>query len=138
MSASVGSCFVPNGGPDGGDGGKGGDVIFEVDEGSEHICLNTVTDAKFTAQNGEQGGKKRCHGANGEDIVLKVPEGTVIKEAESGQVIADMSGDNSRQVILKRRPRGQWKYALCHLDDAGAQICTARAGSPVSWKYFWS
>ena len=120
--------FVPDGGPDGGDGGKGGDVIFEVDKG-----LNTLIEyrhrRKFSAQDGEPGGKRRCHGANGEDIVLRVPEGTVIKEAESGQVIADMSGENSRQVILTRRPRGQWKYALCHLHDAGAKICTARAGS---------
>lgn len=92
--------YVPNGGPDGGDGGRGGDVIFEIDEG-----LNTLQDyrhkQKFAAKEGEQGGKKRCHGANAESIVLKVPEGTVIKEAESGKVIADMSGENKRQVILK-------------------------------------
>ena len=92
--------YVPDGGPDGGDGGRGGDVIFEVDEG-----LNTLQDyrhkRKFTARDGEQGGKRRCHGADGEDIVLKVPEGTVIKESESGKVIADMSGDNRRQIILK-------------------------------------
>ena len=91
--------FVPNGGPDGGDGGKGGDIIFEVDEG-----LNTLTDyrhrRKFAAQAGEEGGKKNCHGKNGADLILKVPEGTVIKDAESGKVIADMSGDNKRQIIL--------------------------------------
>ncbi len=92
--------YVPNGGPDGGDGGRGGDVIFEVDKG-----LNTLQDfrhkRKFTAKDGEPGGKKRCHGKDAEDIILKVPEGTVIKEAESGKVIADMSGENQRQVILK-------------------------------------
>ena len=92
--------YVPNGGPDGGDGGKGGDVIFQVDEG-----LNTLTDyrhrRKFAAQPGEEGGKKNCHGKNGEDLVLKVPAGTVIKDAETDKVIADMSGDNKRQVILK-------------------------------------
>ena len=92
--------YVPNGGPDGGDGGKGGDVIFEVDKG-----MNALTDyrhkSKYAAGNGEEGGKKRCHGANGKDIVLKVPEGTVIKEAESGKVIADMSGTNTRQVVLR-------------------------------------
>lgn len=91
--------FVPNGGPDGGDGGKGGDIIFEVDEG-----LNTLTDyrhrRKFAAQAGEEGGKKNCYGKNGADLILKVPEGTVIKDAESGKVIADMSGDNKRQIIL--------------------------------------
>ena len=92
--------YVPNGGPDGGDGGKGGDVIFVVDEG-----LNTLTDyrhkRKFAAEPGEEGGKKNCHGKNGQDLILKVPAGTVIKDAESGKVIADMSGDNKRQVILK-------------------------------------
>ncbi|MEI3209696.1 MAG: hypothetical protein V8S14_01155 [Lachnospiraceae bacterium] len=100
MSASAGSLYVPNGGPDGGDGGRGGDVIFEVDEG-----LNTLQDfshrKKFAAKDGEQGGKRRCHGTDAEDIILRVPEGTVIKESESGKVIADMSGDNRRQVILK-------------------------------------
>ena len=92
--------YVPNGGPDGGDGGRGGDVIFEVDEG-----LNTLQDyrhrRKYTAKDGEQGGKRRCHGKDGMDIVLRVPEGTVIKESESGKVIADMSGENRRQVVLK-------------------------------------
>ena len=92
--------YVANGGPDGGDGGRGGNVIFEVDEG-----LNTLQDyrmkRKFVAKDGEQGGKKKCHGADAEDIILKVPEGTVIKEFESGKVIADMSGENRRQIILK-------------------------------------
>ena len=104
--------FVPNGGPDGGDGGKGGDIIFEVDEG-----LNTLNDyrhkAKYCAQPGEEGGKKRCHGKNGTDLILKVPEGTLIKDAESGKVIADMSGDNKRQIVLKggRGGKGDMNYA---------------------------
>ena len=104
--------YVPAGGPDGGDGGKGGDVIFQVDEG-----MNTLSDyrhrRKYAAQDGEEGGKRRCHGANGADIVLKVPEGTVILEAESGQVIADMSGENRRQVVLKggRGGHGNMHYA---------------------------
>ncbi len=91
--------YVPNGGPDGGDGGHGGDVIFVVDEG-----LNTLTDfrhiRKYCAKDGEEGGKKNCRGKDGEDIIIKVPEGTVIKEATSGKVIADMSGENRRFVIL--------------------------------------
>ena len=104
--------FVPNGGPDGGDGGKGGAIIFEVDEG-----LNTLNDyrhkAKYCAQPGEEGGKKRCHGKNGTDLILKVPEGTLIKDAESGKVIADMSGDNKRQIVLKggRGGKGNMNYA---------------------------
>ena len=104
--------FVAAGGPDGGDGGKGGDVIFEVDKG-----LTTLGDyrhrRKFSAQPGEDGSKQRRHGANGKDIVLKVPEGTVIKDAASGKVIADMSGENLRQVILKggRGGNGNQHYA---------------------------
>lgn len=92
--------FVPAGGPDGGDGGRGGDIIFEVCDG-----LNTLTDfrhiRKYVAQNGEPGGKKRCHGADGKDLVIRVPEGTVIRDAESGKVIADMSGENRRMIVLR-------------------------------------
>lgn len=92
--------YVPNGGPDGGDGGKGGDIIFEVDDG-----LNTLVDfrhvRKYVAQPGEEGGKRRCHGANGKDLIVKVPQGTVVKDMETGKVITDMSGDNRREVILK-------------------------------------
>ena len=91
--------YVPNGGPDGGDGGTGGSVIFEVDEG-----MNTLSDyrhvRKYCAEHGENGGKRNCTGKNGKDIVLKVPEGTVVKEAESGKVITDMSGENKRYVLL--------------------------------------
>ncbi|HIT64311.1 MAG TPA: GTPase ObgE [Candidatus Ventrimonas merdavium] len=92
--------YVPAGGPDGGDGGRGGDIIFEVDPG-----LNTLTDfrhtRKYAARDGEPGGKKRCHGANADDLVIKVPEGTVIKDFETGKVIADMSGEHRREVILR-------------------------------------
>lgn len=104
--------YVPDGGPDGGDGGKGGDVIFEVDEGMNTL-LNFRHRRKFSAQNGEEGGKKRCHGKNGSDIVLKVPKGTVIKEAKSGKVIADMSGDNLREIIIYggRGGKGNMNYA---------------------------
>ncbi|GFI30905.1 MAG: GTPase ObgE [Lachnospiraceae bacterium] len=92
--------YVPNGGPDGGDGGWGGDLIFQVDEG-----LNTLGDfrhrRKYAAENGEDGKKRNCHGKNGEDLVVKVPAGTIIRDAESDKVIADMSGDNTTQIILK-------------------------------------
>ena len=104
--------YVPCGGPDGGDGGDGGDIIFEVDDG-----LNTLSDfrqvRKYAAQDGEQGGKKRCHGKNGGDLIVKVPEGTVTKDFESGKVIADMSGENRREVILKggRGGQGNMHYA---------------------------
>jgi len=104
--------YVPAGGPDGGDGGKGGDIIFEVDEG-----LNTLSDyrykRKFVAQNGENGKKQRCSGKDGEDLVLKVPPGTVIIEKTTGKIVADMSGDNRREVILKggRGGKGNQHYA---------------------------
>lgn len=92
--------FVPNGGPDGGDGGNGGSVIFEVDKG-----LNTLTEYRhvhhYRAVPGEDGGKKNCHGKNGDDVILKVPEGTIIKDAESGKVIADMSRNNAHYVLLQ-------------------------------------
>ncbi|MBR3367895.1 MAG: GTPase ObgE [Lachnospiraceae bacterium] len=92
--------YVPAGGPDGGDGGNGGSVWLEVDDG-----LNTLSDyrhrRKYKAQSGEDGKKQRMTGASGEDLVLKVPEGTVVREAESGKVITDMSGDNRRFLLLK-------------------------------------
>lgn len=104
--------YVAAGGPDGGDGGRGGDVIFEVDTG-----LNNLSDyrhrRKFTAGNGEEGGKRRCHGKDGADLILKVPEGTVIKDASSGKVICDMSKENKRKVILSggRGGRGNMHFA---------------------------
>ncbi len=104
--------FVASGGPDGGDGGNGGDIIFEVDEG-----LNTLTDfrqvRKYVAESGEEGGKRNCHGKNGADLVIKVPAGTVIREEASGKVVADMSGDTKREVVLKggRGGKGNKFYA---------------------------
>lgn len=103
--------YVPDGGPDGGNGGKGGDIIFEVDKG-----LNTLGDfrhnSKYIAKSGEEGGKRRCTGRDGEDLVIKVPEGTVIYDDESRKVIADMSNDNLREVILKggRGGKGNMNY----------------------------
>lgn len=104
--------YVPNGGPDGGDGGMGGSVFLEVDEG-----LNTLGDfrhnRKYCAGNGEEGGKKNCAGKNGADIIIKVPEGTVVREADSGKVITDMSGENRRFLLLKggRGGSGNQHYA---------------------------
>ena len=104
--------YVPAGGPDGGDGGRGGDIIFVVDEG-----LNTLNDykhkRKYSAGNGEQGSGRRCHGADGKDCILKVPAGTVIREAGSGKVVADMSSDNKHVVLLKggRGGKGNQHYA---------------------------
>ena len=92
--------YVPDGGPDGGDGGDGGSVYFEIDRG-----LNTLTDyrhvRKYKAGAGEDGKKRNCRGRNGKDITLKVPEGTVIRDAASGKVICDMSGETQRYLLLK-------------------------------------
>lgn len=104
--------YVPAGGPDGGDGGRGGDVIFEVDEG-----LNTLIDfrnvRKYKAEDGGNGSGRNCKGKDGENIIVKVPQGTVIKDFESGKVIADMSGDNRRVTILTggRGGKGNQHYA---------------------------
>ena len=92
--------YVPDGGPDGGDGGHGGSVILRVDNG-----VNTLADfrhiRKYQAEPGQDGGKKNCRGKNGKDIILKVPAGTVVKEAETDKVIVDMSGDMQEFVLLK-------------------------------------
>lgn len=120
--------YVANGGPDGGDGGKGGDLIFEVDKG-----LNTLVDfrhkRKFAAGDGEQGGKRRCHGKDGKDLILRIPEGTVIKEFNTGKVIADMSGENKRQIILKG---GKGGLGNMHFATATMQVPKyAQPGQPA-------
>lgn len=104
--------YVPNGGPDGGDGGRGGDVVFVVDSNA-----NTLFDYRhrkqFKATNGQPGQGGRCSGKDGEDLVLKVPIGTIIKEAKTGQVIKDMSNSNERFVLLRggKGGRGNQHYA---------------------------
>ena len=91
--------YVPSGGPDGGDGGNGGSVFLEVDEG-----LNTLSEyrhvRKYHAGDGQNGGTRNCKGKSGEDLVLKVPAGTVVKEVERGKDIVDMSGENKRFLLL--------------------------------------
>ena len=110
--AEVGFHAVEDTQPPGGDGGRGGDLIFEVDPG-----MNTLNDfrhiRKYVAGDGQPGGRRRCHGADGADLVVKVPEGTVVKEAETGKVIVDMSHDCKREVILKggRGGKGNMNYA---------------------------
>lgn len=88
-----------SGGPDGGDGGKGGDIIFVADKN-----MNNLSDyyykTKYVAENGEQGGSKDCFGRCGKDLVLKVPLGTVIKDKESGRIIADMFADGQTKTVL--------------------------------------
>ncbi|MBR3244319.1 MAG: GTPase ObgE [Parasporobacterium sp.] len=104
--------YVPDGGPNGGDGGRGGSVVFVADRN-----INTLSDyrhkRKFSAQPGEEGGKNNKHGANGEDLVLKVPQGTLIREYQTGKVIHDMSDSEEPFVILTggRGGKGNQHYA---------------------------
>ena len=97
--------FVASGGPDGGDGGRGGNVVFVVDEG-----MNTLSDyrhkRKYHAENGLPGGGKRCSGKAGADVVLKVPRGTLVYDDETGRLMADLSG--KEPVVLAKGGNGGW------------------------------
>ena len=92
--------YVAAGGPDGGDGGRGGDVYFEVDPNA-----NTLIDFRFTkkfkAENGQNGSGGHKYGKSGQDIIVKVPVGTIVKDAETGKVIVDMSKEGQKELILK-------------------------------------
>ena len=100
--------YVASGGPDGGDGGRGGNVVFQVDD-----ALSTLSDfryrRKFAAEPGENGRGKRCNGKGGADLIVRVPRGTLLKDAETGRLIADLSFDEP-QVIAKGG-RGGWGNA---------------------------
>ena len=97
--------YIAKGGPDGGDGGNGGNVVFRIDEGSNTLLAFRYK-RKFVAQNGGDGGGAKFHGANGEDIIVLVPRGTLIRDAESGKIIHDMSDDED--FILCCGGRGGW------------------------------
>lgn len=103
--------YVPDGGPDGGDGGKGGSIIAIVDEG-----LRTLMDfrykTKYTADDGERGGKKRCSGKDAQDLFIKVPPGTIIRDKETGGIIADLTDKGEQFVIARggKGGRGNWHF----------------------------
>ena len=103
--------FVPKGGPDGGDGGKGGDIIFQVDE-NINTLLKFRYNRKFTAENGSHGDTKRQFGRGGEDCVIKVPQGTIVKDFATGEILADLIAPNQRKIIAKggRGGRGNAKF----------------------------
>jgi GTP-binding protein len=92
--------FVPRGGPDGGDGGKGGDVIFTADRGQTTL-LNFRFKKEFPAENGGQGMGANCHGKNGADLLLKVPPGTILKDIETGETVCDLVEDGQVFVAGK-------------------------------------
>jgi GTP-binding protein len=97
--------YVAAGGPNGGDGGKGGDIVFVVDNN-----LSTLADfrykRKYKAENGADGSKNHCYGKSGEDLIIKVPRGTIIREVESGAILRDMSDDEP--FIVARGGKGGW------------------------------
>ena len=109
--------YVASGGPDGGDGGKGGDVYFIVDP-DQNTLINFRYNKKYKAQNGENGSGNRCFGKSGEDLYIKVPRGTVIKEADTGKVIADLSEENQCELIF---PGGRGGKGNCHFATATRQ-----------------
>ena len=104
--------YVAAGGPDGGDGGKGGNIIFEVDPDSNTL-IDFRYNRKFKAQNGENGSGAHKFGKSGEDLVVKVPKGTIVKDAQTGKVIADLSEEGQRKLILPggRGGRGNSHFA---------------------------
>ena len=103
--------FVPKGGPDGGDGGKGGDVVLLVDE-NVNTLLNFRYNKKFIGKNGEHGETKNQYGKGADDCVIKVPRGTLVKDAVTGEVLADLTLPNQRVVVAKggRGGRGNAKF----------------------------
>lgn len=109
--------YVASGGPDGGDGGKGGDVYFVVDP-DQNTLINFRYNKKYKAQNGENGSGNRCFGKSGEDLYIKVPRGTVIKEADTGKVIADLSEENQCELVF---PGGRGGKGNCHFATATRQ-----------------
>lgn len=115
--------YIAAGGPDGGDGGKGGDVLFAADTN-----LSTLVDfrykRKYAAENGENGGAKRCSGRSGKDLVIRVPRGTVVREAETGRILADVSSDEPG-CRCKGRQRRRGKPALCNVNQTDSAFCKA-------------
>ena len=97
--------YVNAGGPDGGDGGRGGNIIFRIDEGANTLLAFRYK-RKFVAENGGNGKGGKMHGKNGEDVIVQVPAGTLIKDPASGKIIFDMAND--REFVLCKGGRGGW------------------------------
>ena len=97
--------YVAKGGPDGGDGGNGGNIVFTIDEGANTLLAFRYK-RKFVAENGGDGAGSKYHGKNGADVIVQVPRGTLIREAESGKIIHDMTDDEP--FILCHGGRGGW------------------------------
>lgn len=109
--------YITNGGPDGGDGGKGGDVYFTVDPDANTL-IDFRYNKKFVAENGKNGSGNRCYGKGGEDLYIKVPLGTVIKDAETGKIVADLSTPEQTELVLKG---GRGGKGNCHFATSTRQ-----------------
>ena len=127
--------YVAAGGPDGGDGGRGGSIVFQVDDN-----LSTLADfrykRKYVAQRGENGRGKRCAGKSAPDLVIRVPRGTVVKDAGTGRVIADLSGDEP-QVIAKGG-RGGWGTPTSPPPPGRCPDFRSPAPPGRSWRCSWN
>ena len=104
--------YVPLGGPDGGDGGKGGNIVFKVDPGMTTL-LDFKYKKKFIAEDGVNGGTSKCYGRDGEDLVIRVPMGTIIREESSNKIVVDLSHKDDVYVLLKggKGGKGNVKFA---------------------------
>ena len=104
--------YVAAGGPDGGDGGNGGNIYFQVDK-DKNTLIDFRYNKKFKAKNGENGSGNHCNGKYGEDLYIKVPIGTVVKDVKTGKVVVDLSKPNQKELILKggRGGRGNSHFA---------------------------
>ena len=115
--------YVAAGGPDGGDGGKGGNVYFEVDPDA-----NTLIDfrykKKFKAQNGSNGEGAHKYGKSGEDLVIGVPIGTIVKDSETGKILADLSEKGQKTLILPGGRGGKGKLSFCNIYKTSSTFCS--------------
>lgn len=124
--------YVPAGGPAGGDGGNGGNVVFEVNEG-----LRTLMDfrykTKYNAENGEDGKKKKMHGKSVEDLVLKVPPGTLIRDEETNLIIADLRKHGDRAVVVKGGTGGRGNTHFTTAVRQGPSFAEAGKAAEERW-----
>lgn len=120
-------AYVPLGGPNGGDGGNGGSVIFEVDSGRSTL-LDLRYNRKVIAESGEKGKPKKMHGAAGKDFIVKVPQGTVVKDLKSGTIIADLTRPGQQAVIAKAGKGGRGNFHFKSSKNSAPEYC--EMGSP--------
>lgn len=117
--------YIDKGGPDGGDGGKGGDVVFEATRNIDTL-INLRFQPELSAENGGNGTKRNCHGKNGTDLIVKVPVGTIVKR--DGQILADLASDGQREIIARG---GDGGFGNAHFKSSTRQAPTiAERGEP--------